>query len=140
MTTLEGKATAVSFTPSLTSGKQIGVLTIDGAAKSLYAPSMYDWSEINAKPTKLSQFTDDVVAGKYQPLATAINTSNIGEQMVGYAQRAGSAVDSETLGGLAPEMYAKNLNNPYIFKPLANALYKVWREVNSKEQKNISSD
>ena len=111
VTTLEGKATAVSFSQSLTSGKQIGVLTIDGVAKSLYAPSMYDWSEINAKPTKLSQFTDDVVAGKYQPLATAINTSNIGEQMVGYAQRAGSAVDSETLGGLAPEMFAKNLNN-----------------------------
>lgn len=111
VTTLENKATAVSFSPSLTSGKQIGVLTIDGVAKSLYAPSMYDWSEINAKPTKLSDFTDDVVAGKYQPLATAINTSNIGEQMVGYAQRANSAVDSETLGGLAPEMYAKNLNN-----------------------------
>lgn len=67
--TLEGKATAVSFSPSLTSGKQIGVLTIDGVAKSLYAPSMYDWSEINAKPTRLSQFTDDVVAGNYLPLS-----------------------------------------------------------------------
>jgi hypothetical protein len=38
------------------------------------------------------------------------------------------------------EEYAKNLKNPYIFKPLANALYKVWREVDSKEQKNISND
>jgi hypothetical protein len=30
------------------------------------------------------------------------------------------------------EEYTKNLNDPYIFKPLANALYKVWKEVDSR--------
>jgi hypothetical protein len=53
------------------------VLTIDGVAKSLYAPSMYDWSEINAKPTKLSDFTDDVVAGKYLPLSGGTIDGNL---------------------------------------------------------------
>lgn len=38
------------------------------------------------------------------------------------------------------EEYTENLNNPYIFKPLANALYKVWKEVDSREQKEISND
>ena len=110
VTALEGKATAVSFTQTLTSGTKIGTITIDGVAKNIYTPtiptnvssftndkgyltgitkSMVDtvlggtasanankflmctgsttvWS---ATPTKLSQFTDDVVSGKYLPLA-----------------------------------------------------------------------
>lgn len=57
VTTLEGKATAVSFAQTLTSGTAIGTITIDGTSKVLYAPS------------KLSQFEDDVVAGKYLPLS-----------------------------------------------------------------------
>lgn len=57
---LEGKATNVSFTQSLTSGTQIGTITIDGASKNIYAPTI---------PTNLSQFTDDVVSGKYLPLS-----------------------------------------------------------------------
>ena len=51
---LEGKATNVSFTQSLTSGTQIGTITIDGASKNIYAPTIpisdinkgvtaYDW-------------------------------------------------------------------------------------------------
>ena len=40
VTTLESKATAVSFTQTLTSGKAIGTLTIDGTSKVLYAPSV----------------------------------------------------------------------------------------------------
>ena len=40
VTTLEDKATAVSFSQTLTSGKQIGTLTIDGTSKILYAPSV----------------------------------------------------------------------------------------------------
>ena len=35
------------------------------------------------------------------------------------------------------EEYQKNLNNPYIFKPLANATYKVWKEVDEKEQAKL---
>ncbi len=64
VTTLEGKATAVSFSQTLTSGTAIGTITIDGTSKVLYAPS------------KLSQFTDDVVAGKYLPLSGGTLTSN----------------------------------------------------------------
>lgn len=37
---LEGKATNVSFTQSLTSGTQIGTITIDGASKNIYAPTI----------------------------------------------------------------------------------------------------
>lgn len=47
LTTLEGKATAVSFTQTLTSGKQIGTITIDGTSKSLYAPGTYALSDIS---------------------------------------------------------------------------------------------
>lgn len=46
LTALEGKATAVSFTQTLTSGKQIGTITIDGTSKNLYAPSTYALSDI----------------------------------------------------------------------------------------------
>lgn len=110
VTALEDKATAVTFTQTLTSGTKIGTITIDGVAKNIYTPtiptnvssftndkgyltgitkSMVDnalggtassnankflmctgsttvWSAI---PTKLSQFTDDVVSGKYLLLA-----------------------------------------------------------------------
>lgn len=55
--TLEGKSTNVQFTPTLSSGKQIGAITIDGVATGIFAPD------------KLSQFTDDVVAGNYLPLS-----------------------------------------------------------------------
>lgn len=54
---LEGKSTNVQFTPTLSSGKQIGAITIDGVTTGIFAPD------------KLSQFTDDVVAGKYLPLS-----------------------------------------------------------------------
>ena len=37
---LEGKATNVSFTQSLTSGTQIGSISIDGVAKNIYAPTI----------------------------------------------------------------------------------------------------
>ena len=54
LTTLEGKATAVSFTQTLTSGKQIGTITIDGTGTNLYAPASYALSEISG--------TDDLQA------------------------------------------------------------------------------
>ena len=43
---LEGKATNVSFTQSLTSGTQIGSISIDGVAKNIYAPTI-PTSDIN---------------------------------------------------------------------------------------------
>ena len=67
--TLAGKATNVKFTQTLTSGKQIGSISIDGKSTSLFAPANYAWSEVTERPTKLSQFTDDVVSGKYLPLS-----------------------------------------------------------------------
>ena len=47
---LEGKATAVSFTQTLTSGTKIGTITIDGVAKNIYTPTI---------PTNVSSFTND---------------------------------------------------------------------------------
>lgn len=77
VTSLEGKATNVKFTQVIAAGKQIGTISIDGASTNLYAPSTYAWSEITDRPTKLSQFTDDVVSGKYLPLSggTMSNTN-----------------------------------------------------------------
>ena len=37
----------------------------------------YTWSEIGSRPTKLSQFTDDVVAGHYLPLTGGTLTGNL---------------------------------------------------------------
>ena len=38
--TLEGKATSVSFTQTLTSGREIGAISVDGVTKKLYAPDV----------------------------------------------------------------------------------------------------
>lgn len=80
VSTLEGKATAVSFAQTLTGGKQIGVISIDGKNTTLFAPAGYAWGEITSRPTKLSDFTDDVVSGKYLPLSggTLSGNFNIG--------------------------------------------------------------
>ena len=43
---LETSSTNVSFTQTLTSGKQVGTITIDGTSTNLYAPASYAWSEI----------------------------------------------------------------------------------------------
>lgn len=56
VSTLESKATAVSFAQTLQSGKQIGVLTIDGTATTLFAPAGYAWGEITSKPTTLAGY------------------------------------------------------------------------------------
>lgn len=77
VTLLESKTTAVAFSQTLTSGKQIGVFTIDNVSKVLYAPSTYAWSEITSRPSKLSDFTDDVVAGKYLPLSGGTLTGGL---------------------------------------------------------------
>ena len=53
---LESKATNVSVAQTLTSGKEIGAITIDGVATKLFAPSTYAWSEITSKPTTLDGY------------------------------------------------------------------------------------
>ena len=65
VTTLEGKATAVSFSQTLTSGKQIGTITIDGTSKALYAPSTYAWGDVTGKPS----FASVATSGKYGDLS-----------------------------------------------------------------------
>lgn len=64
---LEGKTTNVSFTQSLTSGTQIGSISIDGVSKNIYAPTIptsFAWSAITGKPTTISGYgiTDALTA------------------------------------------------------------------------------
>ena len=51
---LEGKATAVSFVPALTSGKQIGTLSIDGVSTVLYGVDAYSKADADGTFLKLS--------------------------------------------------------------------------------------
>lgn len=51
---LEGKATAVSFVPALTSGKQIGTLSIDGVSTVLYGVDAYSKADADSTFLKLS--------------------------------------------------------------------------------------
>ena len=67
---LEGKATNVSFTQSLTSGTQIGTITIDGASKNIYAPTI-PTDDINKGVTAYG-WGNHASAG-YQPLITSTN-------------------------------------------------------------------
>lgn len=61
----------------LLSGKKIATLDVGGTSYNILAPATYAWSEITDRPTKLSQFTDDVVAGKYLPLTGGTISTNI---------------------------------------------------------------
>lgn len=63
--TLAGKATNVTFSQTLTSGKQIGTLTIDNIGTILYAPASYAWGEITGKPS----FATVATSGKYSDLS-----------------------------------------------------------------------
>lgn len=70
VTTLEGKATNVSFAQSIAAGKQIGTISIDGKATNLYAPSSYAWGEITSKPT----FASVATSGSYNDLSNKPTT------------------------------------------------------------------
>ena len=54
---LEGKATSVSFSQALSSGKEIGTISVDGVAKKLYAPKNYAWDDITGTPTIPDAYT-----------------------------------------------------------------------------------
>lgn len=61
----------------LTSGKKIATISVGSTPYNILAPATYAWSEITDRPTKLSQFTDDVVAGKYLPLSGGTITGGV---------------------------------------------------------------
>lgn len=61
----------------LTTGKKIATISVGSTSYNILAPATYAWSEITDRPTKLSQFTDDVVVGKYLPLTGGTVTGNL---------------------------------------------------------------
>ena len=120
----------------LSSGKKIATLDVGGTSYNILAPATYTWSEITDRPTKLSQFTDDVVSGKYLPLGggnvasltiggnTAIHSGNVGNFEAG---------DAKKLGGipLSRFVYGSNDSKTIIIteeafeQPLASGFYAI---------------
>ena len=76
----------------LTKSRIQSTLGISDWALAASKPS-YAWSEITSRPTALSQFTDDVVAGKYLPLSGG-TLSNAAWRSQLTIERSGSANDS----------------------------------------------
>lgn len=100
--TLAGKATNVKFTQTLTSGKQIGSISIDGKSTSLFAPANYAWSEITGKPT----FATVATSGSYTDLANKPTIASLmGSTAIGgtssYLYWNGSAWATKALGTAA---------------------------------------
>ena len=100
--TLAGKATNVKFTQTLTSGKQIGSISIDGKSTSLFAPANYAWSEITSKPT----FATVATSGSYSDLSNKPTIASLmGSTAIGgissYLYWNGSAFVSKALGSNA---------------------------------------
>lgn len=100
--TLAGKATNVTFTQTLTSGKQIGSISIDGKSTSLYAPASYAWSEITGKPS----FATVATSGSYTDLANKPTIASLmGSTAIGgtssYLYWNGSAWATKALGSNA---------------------------------------
>lgn len=100
--TLAGKATNVTFAQTLTSGKQIGSISIDGKSTSLYAPASYAWSEITGKPT----FATVATSGSYTDLANKPTIASLmGSTAIGgtssYIYWNGSAWATKALGSNA---------------------------------------
>lgn len=100
--TLAGKATNVKFTQTLTSGKQIGSISIDGKSTSLFAPANYAWSEVTGKPT----FATVATSGSYTDLANKPTIASLmGSTAIGgtssYLYWNGSAWATKALGSNA---------------------------------------
>ena len=97
--TLAGKATNVTFTQTLTSGKQIGSISIDGKSTSLFAPANYAWSEVTGKPT----FATVATSGSYSDLTNKPTIASLmGSTAIGgtssYLYWNGSAWATKALG------------------------------------------
>ena len=100
--TLAGKATNVTFAQTLTSGKQIGSISIDGKSTSLFAPANYAWSEVTGKPS----FATVATSGSYSDLANKPTIASLmGSTAIGgtssYLYWNGSAFVSKALGSNA---------------------------------------
>lgn len=100
--TLAGKATNVKFTQTLTSGKQIGTISIDGKSTSLFAPANYAWSEITGKPA----FATVATSGSYSDLSNKPTIASLmGSTAIGgassYIYWNGSAWATKALGSNA---------------------------------------
>ena len=100
--TLAGKATNVKFTQTLTSGKQIGTISIDGKSTSLYAPASYAWGEITGKPS----FATVATSGSYSDLSNKPTIASLmGSTAIGgtssYLYWNGSAWATKALGSNA---------------------------------------
>lgn len=100
--TLAGKATNVKFTQTLTSGKQIGSISIDGKSTSLFAPANYAWSEVTGKPT----FATVATSGSYTDLTNKPTIASLmGSTAIGgtssYLYWNGSAWATKALGNNA---------------------------------------
>ncbi len=100
--TLAGKATNVTFTQTIKSGKQIGSISIDGKSTSLYAPASYAWSEITGKPS----FAAVATSGSYTDLANKPTIASLmGSTAIGgtssYIYWNGSAWATKALGSNA---------------------------------------
>lgn len=97
--TLAGKATNVTFTQTLTSGKQIGSISIDGKSTSLFAPANYAWSEVTGKPS----FATVATSGSYSDLTNKPTIASLmGSAAIGgtssFIYWNGSAFVSKALG------------------------------------------
>ena len=100
--TLAGKATNVTFSQTLTSGKQIGSISIDGKSTSLYAPASYAWGEITGKPS----FATVATSGSYTDLTNKPTIASLmGSTAIGgtssYLYWNGSAWATKALGSNA---------------------------------------
>ena len=156
---LEGKATNVSFTQSLTSGTQIGSISIDGVAKNIYAPTIptddinkgvtaygwgnhanvgyamasalsayqtkitssnkLDYSLISGVPTNLSQFTDDVVSGKYLPLSGGTISGTTTRPLI--IKTSSSYIETQYVTGNKVSLYIGWSNNEGVFLQEGNS-------------------
>lgn len=85
--TLEGKATAVSFSQTLTSGTKIGAITVDGTTTNIYAPT---------PPTKVSQLTNDsgYITGITKAMVEGVLTGNITSHTHSYLPLAGGTMSN----------------------------------------------
>lgn len=100
--TLAGKATNVTFTQTIKSGKQIGSISIDGKSTSLFAPASYAWSEVSGKPS----FATVATSGSYTDLANKPTIASLmGSTAIGgtssYLYWNGSAWATKALGSNA---------------------------------------
>ena len=68
----------LEITDLLPNGKKIATISVGSTSYNILSPASYDWSEITSKPSKLSEFEDDIVAGNYLPLSGGSLSGQLG--------------------------------------------------------------